>query len=209
MCPHSVTVKRKSIWLQWAIIGYNRDEADSQERLRDLWTGNVCCSSQHFTANIFSVRAAWLPQDNVHWCLTSFTQDSFASAWTETAVRCWWGGNETSLLYRSWCTFISLNKILFHSFKISSIRLVGWTRSSLSSLTDQFSPFYLRKYFSLFRTHKLALAPWLNRCFFPFIFRRCGPSLTSSVPQPLTTLPSLVVSHLSASLKDPSFYFFF
>lgn len=32
MCPHSVTVKRKSIWLQWAIIGHNRDEADSQER---------------------------------------------------------------------------------------------------------------------------------------------------------------------------------
>lgn len=88
MCPHSVTVKRKSIWLQWAIIGYNRDEADSQERLGDLWTGNVCCSSQHFTANVFSARAASLPQDNLHWCLTSFTQCSFASACTETAVRC-------------------------------------------------------------------------------------------------------------------------
>lgn len=25
-------MKRKSIWLQWAIIGYNRDGADSQER---------------------------------------------------------------------------------------------------------------------------------------------------------------------------------
>lgn len=87
MCPHSVTVKRKSIWLQWAIIGYNRDEADSQERLGDLWTGNVCCSSQHFTANVFPARAASLPQDNLHWCLTSFTQCSFASVWMETAVR--------------------------------------------------------------------------------------------------------------------------
>lgn len=104
MCPHSVTVKRKSIWLQWAIIGYNRDEADSQERLGVLWTGNVCCSSQHFTANVFSARAASLPQDSLHWCLTSFTQCSFASAWTETAVRCWKTrqlDHLTNSLYRS------------------------------------------------------------------------------------------------------------
>lgn len=88
MRPHSVTVKRKSIWLQWAIIGHNKDEADSQERLGVLWTGNVCCSSQHFTANVFSARAASLPQDSLHWCLTSFTHSSFASAWPETAVGC-------------------------------------------------------------------------------------------------------------------------
>lgn len=136
MRPHSVTVERKSIWLEWAIIGYNRDEADSQERLRDLWTGNVCCSSQHFTASIFPARAAWLPQDNLHWCLTSFTQDSFALL--EQKLLLGVRKKKTSLVDQPPCMdpyalVYHWTKSFFYFGKTSSISLFGWTLSSLQT----------------------------------------------------------------------------
>lgn len=74
--------------------------------------------------------------------------------------------------------YITEQNSVFHCFKISSISRFGWTLSSLPSLTDLFSTFYLTKCFSLFWTHKLASPRDSTPVFLSFLFHRCGPSLT-------------------------------
>lgn len=62
----------------------------------------------------------------------------------------------------------------------------------------------------MFWTHKLALPPD-STPFFPLIhLSSLWPVFdflsAAAITPPLTAVPSLVVSHLSASLKDPSFF---